>query len=71
MPTATAEPPVLLYQSNVTALEAAKRRLNRIIDGEIDELIAPDALDLLDWLRDDAEARRIETEGEGPCAVAR
>lgn len=74
MPKAIEEdPPVLLYRSAEppSPLDSAKRRLSRIIDGELDELTGPDALDLLDWLHDDAEARRIETEGEGPCAARR
>lgn len=58
------DPPRLsLYMQDDSALESAKRRLTRIIDGELDELSITDALDLLVWLEADITCRRIETEG--------
>jgi hypothetical protein len=58
------DPPCLaLYVQDDSAIESAKRRLTRIIDGELDELSVTDALDLLSWLEADVTVRRIETEG--------
>jgi len=64
------DPPALLFAPDLTDLDRSKRRLSRMIDGELDDLTPIDALALLNWLHDDAEARRIETEGE-TCAAAK
>jgi hypothetical protein len=41
-------------------LEAVKRWLSTVIDATLDELSPSEAIQLLDWLRDDVTCRCIE-----------